>query len=151
MARRDRPRHRLQAAINVLPFVDVMLVLLVIFLAAVPALVQGLSVDLPFTRTAEAVHEDAGHIVVTIKKDGTLYVEDFKALLPDMEKHVRVLAVERGKRVYVRADKEVPHGQVVEVMDAVKRAGAPAVYLVTEPYPEDAPGQGQPQPGPSAP
>jgi biopolymer transport protein TolR len=117
-------------------------------------------VDLPFTRTADAVHEDAGHIVVTVKKDGTLYVEDFEALLPDMEKHARVLAVERGKRVYVRADREVPHGRVVEVMDAVKRAGAPAVYLVTEPYPEEAreagpssetPGPGQPGSGAAAP
>jgi len=136
MPRRAAARHRLQAAINVLPFVDVMLVLLVIFLVAIPPLIQGLSVELPFTRTVEAVHEDAGHIVITVKKDGALFVEDFAALTPDMEKHVRVLAVERGKKVYLRADRDTPHGRVVEVMDAAKRAGARAVYVVTEPYPE---------------
>jgi len=136
MPRRAAARHRLQAAINVLPFVDVMLVLLVIFLVAIPPLIQGLSVELPFTRTVEAVHENAGHIVITVKKDGSLFVEDFAALLPDMEKHVRVLAVERGKKVYLRADRDTPHGRVVEVMDAAKRAGAQAVYVVTEPYPE---------------
>jgi len=136
MPRRAAARLRLQAAINVLPFVDVMLVLLVIFLVAIPPLIQGLSVELPFTRTVEAVHEDAGHIVITVKKDGSLFVEDFAALLPDMEKHVRVLAVERGKKVYLRADRDTPHGRVVAVMDAAKRAGAQAVYVVTEPYPE---------------
>lgn len=141
MSRRAAARHRLQAAINVLPFVDVMLVLLVIFLVAIPPLIQGLSVELPFTRTVEAVHEDAGHIVITVKRDGALFVEDFAALLPDMEKHVRVLAVERGKKVYLRADRDTPHGRVVAVMDAAKRAGAQAVYVVTEPYPEEGGGK----------
>jgi biopolymer transport protein TolR len=141
VSRRASARHRLQAAINVLPFVDVMLVLLVIFLVAIPPLIQGLSVELPFTRTVEAVHEDAGHIVITVKADGTLFVEDFAALLTDMEKHVRVLAVERGKKVYLRADRDTPHGRVVEVMDAAKRAGAQAVYVVTEPYPEEGGGK----------
>jgi biopolymer transport protein TolR len=133
--RRAAARHRLQAAINVLPFVDVMLVLLVIFLAAIPPLVQGLSVELPRTLTVEAVDESADHIVITVKKDGKLFVEDFAALLPDMEKHVRVLAVERGRKVYLRADREAAHGRVVEVLDAAKRAGAGEVFVVTEPIP----------------
>jgi biopolymer transport protein TolR len=138
--RRASARHRLQAAINVLPFVDVMLVLLVIFLAAIPPLVQGLAVELPKTLTVEAVDEGADHIVITVKKDGTLFVEDFAALLPDMEKHVRVLAVERGRKVYLRADREALHGRVAEVLDAAKRAGATEVFVVTEPYPAEGGG-----------
>jgi len=124
--------RRTSAQINVLPFVDVMLVLLVIFMAAAPMLLESLAVELPFTRTVDVVPEDADHVVLTLKKDGSIFL-DAEPTAPDMlAKRLKALGVMDGKALYLRADKAAPYGDAVRLMDAVKRAGAPRLNLVTE-------------------
>jgi len=125
-------KRRTSAQINVLPFVDVMLVLLVIFMAAAPMLLESLSVELPFTRTVDVVPEDSDHVVLTLKKDGRIFL-DAEETSPDrLAERLKAMGVMDGKELYLRADKAAPYGDAVRLMDAVKRAGAPRLNLVTE-------------------
>ncbi len=118
--------------INVLPFVDVMLVLLVIFMAAAPMLLESLAVELPFTRTVDVVPEDADHVVLTLKKDGALSLDAAAVTLEELPQALKKLGALPGKAIYLRADAGAPYGEAVKVMDAVKRAGAARLNLVTE-------------------
>ncbi len=125
-------RRRLLAEANVIPFVDVMLVLLVIFMVAVPVVVQGLAVNLPVTQTVEAMPEHSGHVVVTLKADGAVYLDEYPARPEELADRIAALALAEGKAVYLRADRGVPYGDVVLLMDKIKRAGVSGLNLVTE-------------------
>ena len=126
-------RRRPLAEINVTPFVDVMLVLLVIFMATATLLVPGVPVDLPKTK-AQALAQDQEPLTITVKKDGRIYLQD-KAIAPvDLAARTAAIAGSGyNQRVFVRGDAAVAYGRVVEVMGILHDAGFTKVGLVTGP------------------
>ncbi|ACV68871.1 protein TolR [Desulfohalobium retbaense] len=125
------------ADINVTPFVDVMLVLLIIFMVTAPLLTQGVEVDLPQTQTVETLPEDSQEIILTVKKDGSVLIDEYEVPLGELDAHLEKLAKQKEKLLYLRADKAVPYGVVVQVMAAVKRAGISKLGVVAEPEKQD--------------
>jgi biopolymer transport protein TolR len=125
--------HRPLSEINVTPFVDVMLVLLIIFMVTAPMMQQGLDVDLPET-TTQPMHLKDNSLVLTVKKDGTVLVAN--AVVPVAELGEKLKAILEGREsddIFLRADKEAPYGAVVKVMAAARAGGAKALGVVTEP------------------
>jgi biopolymer transport protein TolR len=124
------------AQINVTPLVDVMLVLLVIFMVTAPIIQQGVSVDLPKTRAA-ALNAQEEPLVVGIAQNGSIYLNDNPIALADLRAKLIAIAQARpDHQVLLRADRNVPYGDVVRVIAAVKEAGVGRLGMVTEPPPE---------------
>ena len=125
-------RHRPMGEINVTPFVDVMLVLLIVFMVTAPLLTVGVEVDLPKTR-AGAINADAAPLVVSIKADGSLYLQEAEVeaevLIP------RLKAISNANpdvRIFVRGDQAVTYGDVLSVMGRIQAAGFEKVALVAQ-------------------
>ena len=131
--RRGVPRYGAMADINMTPFIDVMLVLLIIFMVAAPLLTSGVAVDLPKT-SAGALNVDKKPIAVAINEQGAIFLNEAPVQIGDLTKGIGDLAGgDFDQRIYVRADKKVAYGQVADVMSAVTAAGYKKVALVTEP------------------
>jgi len=132
-----RPR-RAVAEINVVPYIDVMLVLLVIFMATAPLLMQGVEVDLPKANSTPVSDSDAEPLIVSIDADANLYLNlgasDDQALSIETvrQRVATVLKRNPDKAVMVWGDTAVPYGKVVSLMSELQAAGAPSVGLVTE-------------------
>jgi len=119
--------------INVTPFVDVMLVLLIIFMVTAPMMVQGLNVDLP-EATAKPLDSEKEHLVITIDKNHLVYINDFKVSVEFLgEKLDKMLQGRSDREVYLKADKNIPYGIVVQVMAEIKKAGIEQLGMITEP------------------
>ena len=134
---KGRGKHRPMAEINVVPYIDVMLVLLIIFMVTAPMLMQGVKVDLPEASADPVENQDSEPVIVSVDAAGQLFLnlgeEKQELSLPTIRD--RVAAVIRRspeKPVLVWGDRAVPYGQVVAVMVALQEAGAPSVGLVTE-------------------
>ncbi|RZI47365.1 ExbD/TolR family protein [Rickettsiales endosymbiont of Peranema trichophorum] len=125
-------RLMVKSDINITPFVDVMLVLLVIFMVTSPMLVTGIPVDLPKTESAPVVQEDE-HIVITIDKLGKVYLQNTK-IEPNMipAKLRAVLGEKQSTKIVVNGDMNVDYGKVVEVFGAIKSGGFINVALLTQ-------------------
>ncbi len=124
---------RLMSDINVTPFVDVMLVLLIIFMVTAPMLVQGVDVSLP-EESSNPLPADQEHLSVTVDKDRNVYINDFQVRVDFLrEKLVKILGGKTDREVYFRADKNVPYGVVVHVMSEIKAAGVVKLGMVTQP------------------
>ncbi len=121
------------AEINVTPFVDVMLVLLIIFMITAPLMSQGLEVNLPKTQTVQTLPTDKDHMVLTIKEDGTLFLDEYAVKPEELEGHLDRLVKAENKFLYLRADKNVRYGRVIEVMGEIKAAGIDRMGVVAEP------------------
>ena len=127
------------AEINVTPMVDVMLVLLVIFIVTAPLLTTGVNVNLPQTSRARSLPQDNTALTLTVEKDGTVTLNAVKqdAGKLDMESlRGRLTAVREANpqiRIYVKGDREVPYGVMMQVMAEVTAAGITQVAFVTEP------------------
>lgn len=125
--------------INVTPFVDVMLVLLVIFMVTAPILYQGVQIDLPKVESKPMpAAEREKKIVVTLNGSGEIYIEKTKYSLSELKLEIRSMIRNKGKDleeedVFLRADSNVPYGTVMEVMAEIKKAGINKLGLVTEP------------------
>jgi len=136
-ARRTKPRRSV-SEINVVPYIDVMLVLLVIFMITAPLLTQGVKVDLPQAASEPIESEVQEPLVVTVDINGNYYLnvgEDEKTAIDHQALVNKVAAVLRLKPetpVMVRGDKDVIYGKVVVAMGLLQRAGAPSVGLITE-------------------
>ena len=134
-----RNKHRPMAEINVVPYIDVMLVLLVIFMVTAPLLMQGVKVDLPEASSDPVENQDPEPLIVSINNKGELFLNlgaDQKQVLSLATVRDRVGVVMRrnpDKPVMVWGDRNVPYGEVVVLMTALQDAGAPSVGLVTEP------------------
>ncbi|WBF69190.1 ExbD/TolR family protein [Desulfovibrio subterraneus] len=120
------------AEINVTPFVDVMLVLLIIFMVTAPLMTQGLEVDLPQTQTVEVLPTDSEHLVMTIRRDGAMFLDEYPVTFDDLEGHIIRLVKEQNKQLFLRADREVPYGVVVQAMGHIKAAGIANLGVVAE-------------------
>ena len=132
-AARPGGQGRPLSEINVTPFVDVMLVLLIIFMVAAPMMQQGIDVDLPETTTQPLRVKDEP-LILTVKKDGKLFLG--RQEIPQAELQAKLAAIFEGKdskEIYLRADKEAPYGIVAKAMGAVRNAGATKMGMVTEP------------------
>src|ERR1700749_491225 len=114
--RRGRSRRRPMAEINVTPFVDVMLVLLIVFMVTAPLLTVGVPVDLPKTK-APALGQDKEPLQVAIQKDGTIFLQKLKVSEDELVPKLTAIAGNGyDQRIYVRGDKAVSYGKVAEVM-----------------------------------
>jgi len=127
-----RPRKSINQ-INVVPYIDVMLVLLVIFMVTAPIIQQGVSVVLPKTRAA-ALNSQEDPLVVGLAKDGTVYLNDNRIAVADLRAKLVAIAQASSERaVLLRADRSVPYGDVVGVIAAIKESGISKLGMVTEP------------------
>lgn len=124
---------QLVSEINVTPFVDVMLVLLIIFMVATPMMTEGLEVDLPQTRQVEVLPTDADHLILTVRRDGRIYLDEYAINdMADLEGYLLRLVKEKNRSLFLQADKEVPYGLVVEVMGQIKAAGIENLGVMAE-------------------
>ncbi len=127
---------RLMSDINVTPFVDVMLVLLVIFMVTAPMMMQGVDVALPET-TSKPLIAQKDNLIITIDQKNQIFINNYKITLDFLqEKLKKILEGRTDREVYLRADKEIPYGIVVRVMAEVKAAGIDKLGMVTEPMPQ---------------
>ena len=118
--------------INITPFVDVVLVLLVIFLITAPMLIRGIDVNVP--RSESRNTEPDERLVVSITKDRAVFLDEQRIDLPRLEKVLAGLKERNpSATIYIKADQNVPYGVVIEVMDAAKKAGIDKLGMVTEP------------------
>ncbi len=130
--RRSRGRIRPMAEINVTPFVDVMLVLLIVFMVTAPLLTVGVPVDLPKTR-AQALSQDREPLSVTIRKNGRIYLQNSPIAEDDLVARLEAIAGNGyDQRIFVRGDKDVDYGRVMEVMARISAAGFTHIGLVTD-------------------
>ncbi len=113
--------------INITPFVDVMLVLLVIFMVTAPLLQQGIDVNLPRAKGKELSPTE--RVIITIKKDGRIYINKTRT---DINKLKSKFAIKTDRDVFLKADKDVPYGLVVEVMGELREIGIEKLGMVTE-------------------
>jgi biopolymer transport protein TolR len=121
-------RRQALSEINVTPFVDVMLVLLIIFMVTAPLLQQGIDVDLPQAKGKEM--SPAERTIITIKKDGKIYLDKDKVTMKALS---ATLSKNRNREVFLKADKDVPYGMVVTVMGELREIGIERLGMVTEP------------------
>ena len=129
-----RSEREPMSEINVTPFVDVMLVLLIIFMVTAPLLTVGVQVDLPET-SADTLPEESEPLTLTINSKGEVFIQETKIEFDNLIK--KILAVSNNRtdtRIYVRGDKNINYGRVLEVMGTLSGAGFSKVALISEPY-----------------
>jgi len=127
---RSQRNRTVMSEINVTPLVDVMLVLLIIFMVTAPLLQQGIDVNLPKAKGKDMPPEE--RITLIIKKDRTIYMNDSPVTIQDMRRKLE--AINRlNPSVFLKADRDVPYGLVVEVMGEIKEAGIERLGMITEP------------------
>ena len=129
---RGRMRRRAMAEINVTPFVDVMLVLLIVFMVTAPLLTVGVPVDLPKTK-APALGQDREPLSITVERDGTIYLQ--KEKVPEealVDRLTAIAANGYNQRIFVRGDTRANYGKVMEVMGLLAAAGFTHIGLVTD-------------------
>ncbi len=130
-------RHRrrpVMAEINVTPFVDVMLVLLIIFMVSAPLLTVGVPIDLPQTQ-AKSMDQDQEPLTVSVNDKGEVYLQNSEIKVEDLVPKLKAITSARGgaeERIYVRGDRKVDYGTVMRVMGRLSAAGFRRVALVTE-------------------
>lgn len=134
--------------INVTPFVDVMLVLLIIFMVATPMMSQGLEVDLPQTQQAAVLSTEADYMVLTVRVDGKIFLDEYGVdTMEELEGHLQRLVKDKGKSLFLQADTNVPYGVVVEVMGHIKAVGIEKLGVVAQKSDEKLAAPATPQAG----
>jgi biopolymer transport protein TolR len=127
--------------INVTPFVDVMLVLLVIFMVTAPLMTQGVQVNLPRVSSSNLEQQDQQPVVLTVRADGTCFVLENEFACGELAAKLPAIYENRtDKSLFIRGDVETPYGKLMEVLAAGKQAGILSVGLVTEPGTPDKDG-----------
>ncbi len=130
---RSRSRARPMAEINVTPFVDVMLVLLIIFMVAAPLMTVGVAVELPKSAAGALPGEDEEPLSVTMTAEGEIQIQTTPVAREELVSRLRAIATERtSDRVFLRADGSIPYSDVMQVMGALNAGGFSNVGLVTD-------------------
>jgi len=138
MIRRAKKARKLNAEINVVPYIDVMMVLLVIFMITAPMLTQGVNVELPQAGADPVDTQDSEPVIVTVDKEGLFYIDvggdPTTSVSQDVvyERISKILSTNPKKLLLVRGDKGVDYEKVVQLMTLLQKAGAGSVGLVTE-------------------
>ena len=139
--------YRPMSEINVTPFVDVMLVLLVIFMVTAPLLTVGVPVDLPKT-SAAAISKPDEPLIVTVTAEGKVYLQETELTDAQLVEKLKAMSADKAEqRLYVRGDKSVAYGRVMVVMGQLAAAGFNKVALIAEAADAPAPGKDKPQTG----
>ncbi|WP_043340362.1 protein TolR [Belnapia moabensis] len=135
---KGRGRYRPMAEINVTPLVDVMLVLLIIFMVAAPLMTVGVPVDLPKTQ-ASALNQDNEPITITVNPEGKIFLQETEVPLENLVAQLQAIAGENSqgpnaqeRRIFVRGDKAISYGRVMEVMGVISAGGFSKVALLAE-------------------
>ena len=133
-----RAKRKLVADINVVPYIDVTLVLLVVFMVTAPLLMQGVKVDLPVANSAPMDKQKQEPLIISIKSDGTYWIDENGTNIANSlsfikDRVAKVLRQKPNTPVLVWGDAQVDYGSVVDLMSQLQIAGAPSVGLVTEP------------------
>lgn len=136
--KRRKPKRKLVAEINVVPYIDVTLVLMVIFMITAPLLMQGVKVELPIANSAPMDSKDQEPFIVSIKADGTYWIDvkgnnEIQSLGRVKERVTKILSQQPQTPILVWGDASVDYGTVVILMSELQLAGAMSVGLVTEP------------------
>lgn len=129
---KTRGRGRLMSEINVTPMVDVMLVLLIIFMITSPMLVAGIEVDLPETKSSPISGQDTP-IVISVNKQGEIFITETK--IPAVElvaKLTNITQEKKDTRIFVKGDKNLSYGKIVEIMAEIHNAGFTKVALISD-------------------
>lgn len=126
-------RNGAMSQINVTPFVDVMLVLLIIFMVAAPMMQQGVQVNLPKTQ-AKSLATDQETVVVSVDRSGRVFINSAETSHADLTAKLAAIFESRAKKeVFLKADTDVPYGEVVKTMAEIKSAGIERLGMMTEP------------------
>jgi len=126
-------RNNAMSQINVTPFVDVMLVLLIIFMVTAPMMQQGLQVNLPKTQ-AKSLSADQETVVVSIDRAGRIFINSSETSHDQLAaKLTEIFAAKTKKEIFLKADRDVPYGEVVKTMAEIKGAGIERLGMMTEP------------------
>lgn len=136
--RSKRKKHKLNADINVVPYIDVMLVLLVIFMVTAPMLTQGVKVDLPQASSDPVDPSDSEPLIISVDAQTNYYInvggDELEPVSAEQvaERVGKIIRSNPKKLILVRGDKQVAYQEVITLMTLIQRAGAPSVGLVTE-------------------
>ena len=132
----NRSKNEPMSEINVTPFVDVMLVLLIIFMVTAPLLTVGVQVDLPES-AADSLPDDQEPLTISINAKGEIYIQEHQVTYQKMIPKLLAIAKNRtDTRIYVRGDKSINYGRVLEIMGMLSGSGFTKVALISEPYKE---------------
>ena len=131
-------KKRFVSEINVTPFVDVMMVLLIIFMVTAPMMDSGLDVDLPQAKQVDNLPTDAEHLVLTVREDGALFLDTYEVKIEELESRLSMLVKDKGRSLFLQADKAVPYGIVVDVMGRIKAAGIERLGVIAMPAVDSA-------------
>ena len=127
-----RGRYRPLAEINVTPLVDVMLVLLIIFMVTAPLMTSGVPVDLPKT-SAQPINSDSEPLTVSVDAQGAIFLQDQQVELPELVTKLQAIAQNNpDRRIFVRGDKDLAYGRIMEVMGTITQGGFTKVALLAE-------------------
>ncbi len=132
--KRRRRRRAVMSEINVTPFVDVMLVLLIIFMVSAPLLTVGVPIELPQTQ-AKALDQDREPLTLSVNVDGEIFLQNTQIKLDDLVPKLKAITEARGgldAQIYVRGDKKIDYGTMMRVMGRLSAAGYHRVALVTQ-------------------
>lgn len=131
-------KNRFLADINVTPFVDVMLVLLIIFMVTAPMMMQGVDVALP-EATSEPLTVEEQQLIVSIDDQGGVFINDVAVSVEELnQKLKKILAGRTDRDVYMKADKDIAYGAVVRVMSEIQQAGIKNLGMITIPVSEES-------------
>lgn len=132
--RRTGGTYRPMAEINMTPFIDVMLVLLIVFMVAAPLLTTGVQVDLPDSKAKAITDEDNEPIEVTLAKDGKIYIGDTEFKENRIVEQLKAMSEGRSEspRIYIRGDKSLEYGRVMRIIGSINGAGFTKVALLSE-------------------
>lgn len=131
-----RKSYRPMSEINVTPFIDVMLVLLIVFMVTAPLLSAGIPVDLPKTEAASVSEKDDKPLEVAVNKRGDIYIGETKVTAAELlVKLAAITGDDKERRVFIKADQGLSYGKVMEILGSINKAGYKKVALITEPTP----------------
>lgn len=129
---KGRGRYRPLAEINVTPLVDVMLVLLIVFMVAAPLMTSGVNVDLPKT-SAAPLNQDSEPLTVSVNAEGKIFLQESEAPLPELVTKLQAISQNKpDRRIFVRGDKGLAYGRIMEVMATITQGGFTKVALLAE-------------------